>query len=212
MTRRSLSESAPILAWLAPLWLLTILFLPPASLLLALAILFTLFFFRDPPRTPPPDESLAVAPADGLIVSVEECDGDGTIPGPVRRITIFLSIFDVHINRSPISGQIERSDAHTGLFLDARKPQSSEFNARRTWLIRNTQHCAVVRQITGAIARRICAWKQPGDFVQRADRIGMIRFGSRTELDLPLDYQILVQPGQRCKGGETPVAKLPTPP
>lgn len=190
------------------LWVIALLILPVLSLPCALLVLFTLYFFRDPVRVPPGDPSLAVAPADGVVVAVEDCDGDGLLGGPVRRIVIFLSVLDVHVNRSPIDGTIERSDPRTGRFLDARNPQSSELNARRTWLIRGAGGAVVVRQITGAIARRICAWKQVGDIVRRGERFGMIRFGSRTEVDFPAGTEILVRPGERCRGGETPVARV----
>lgn len=202
-------EARGILGVLGALWILALLFFPVLSLPCALAVLFTLYFFRDPVRMPPADPSLAVAPADGVVVAVEDADGDGLLGGPVRRVVIFLSVLDVHVNRSPISGTIERSDPRTGRFLDARNPQSSEVNARRTWLIRGAAGPVVVRQITGAIARRICAWKQVGDVVGRGERFGMIRFGSRTEVDFPAQTEVLVKVGDRCRGGETPVAKMP---
>jgi phosphatidylserine decarboxylase len=208
MRRQSLYEARYILAVLGGVWLFTLLFAQVFSIVAALAVLFTLYFFRDPQRVPPEDPSLAVSPADGLVVGVEECDGEGQISGPVKRVSIFLSVFDVHINRSPIEGEVTHSEPVTGLFLDARNPQSSVRNARRTWVIRNPNCTVVVRQITGAIARRIVAWKQVGDVLRRGQRFGMIRFGSRTEVEFPLDVEILVKVGDRVKGGETPVARL----
>ena len=126
----------------------------------------------------------------------------------VKRIAIFLSVFDVHVNRAPIAGKITHSEATTGRFLDARNPSSAEVNARRTWAIQGKGKTVVVRQITGAIARRICAWKKVGDSVERGERFGMIRFGSRTEVDLPLEAEILVKLRERVRGGETPIARL----
>ena len=115
---------------------------------------------------------------------------------------------DVHINRAPIRGEISHSEPFTGRYLDARNPESSKVNARRTWLIKNEKATVIVRQITGAIARRICAWKQVGDGVSRGERFGMIRFGSRTEADFPEGTEILVKIGDVVRGGETPIARL----
>jgi len=208
MRRQSLNEARYILAVLGAIWLFTLLVFPVLSVFAAIAILFTLYFFRDPKRIPPSDESLAVSPADGVVVAVEECDGDGLIHGPVKRVVIFLSVFDVHINRTPIEGEITHSEPAVGTFLDARNPLSSANNARRTWVIRNENCEVVVRQITGAIARRIVAWKQVGDRLTRGQRFGMIRFGSRTEVDFPNHVEILVTVGQKVKGGETAIANI----
>lgn len=204
-----MAEARGILAVLGALWLATLLYLPPVSVLVALCVLFTLFFFRDPRREPPADPDLAVAPADGKIVAVETCDGDGETGTPVQRVVIFLSIFDVHVNRSPIAGRVVRSEPKDGLFLDARNPQSSVRNARRIWVIDGSAGRVVVRQITGAIARRIVAWSRVGDDLARGERFGMIRFGSRTEVDFPEGTEILVAPEDRVRGGETAIARLP---
>jgi phosphatidylserine decarboxylase len=209
MSGRALYEARWILAVLGGLWLVMLPFVPYVSVPLAAALLAVLCFFRDPVRCAPGDASLAVAPADGRVVAVEDCDGDGLLGGPVRRVVIFLSIFDVHVNRSPIAGTVEHSEPASGSFLDARNPLSSERNARRTWVIRGPQCAVVVRQITGAIARRIVAWNQVGDCLERGQRIGMIRFGSRTEVDFPEGVELLVGVGDRVRGGETPVAKIP---
>ncbi|MEX1119862.1 MAG: phosphatidylserine decarboxylase [Terrimicrobiaceae bacterium] len=208
MRRQSLNEAKYILAVLGAIWLLTLLVFPLLSVFAAIAILFTLFFFRDPKRLPPADDNLAVSPADGVVVAVEECDGDGLIHGPVKRVVIFLSVFDVHINRTPIAGEITHSEAALGTYLDARNPLSSAKNARRTWVIRSADCEVVVRQITGAIARRIVAWRQVGDTLKRGQRFGMIRFGSRTEVDFPSHVEILIAVGQRVKGGETAIANI----
>jgi phosphatidylserine decarboxylase len=205
---RALGESLQILGVLAAGFLATAVSFPVLSPVFAALLLFSLYFFRDPERQPPRDETLAVAPADGAVVEVKETAEIQFINHRVRRVTIFLSIFDVHVNRSPIAGRITHSEPMTGRFLDARNPASSEINARRTWAIKGKGTTIVVRQITGAIARRICAWKRVGDTVERGERFGMIRFGSRTEVDLPLESEILVRPGERVRGGETPIARL----
>lgn len=211
MTGHALREARTLLAVLIAAWLVAIVFLPWASLVAAAAIVFVLVFFRDPDRTPPADESLVVAPADGTVVGVDETEETQFLNSPVRRVVIFLSVLDVHINRAPIAGKITHSEPESGLFLDARDPHSSTKNARRTWVIDDGSRRIVVRQITGAIARRICAWKSVGDTVARAERFGMIRFGSRTEIDLPANADILVKVGDVLRGGETAVARLPTP-
>lgn len=208
MKFRALGEARWILGVLAVCFFASVALLPPVSLVFGALLLFSLYFFRDPERQPPRDETLAVSPADGVVVEVKETGEDQFLNRPVKRVTIFLSVFDVHVNRSPIAGEITHSEPMTGRFLDARNPASSEVNARRTWAIQGRGVTIVVRQITGAIARRICAWKQVGDVVERGERFGMIRFGSRTEVDLPLDTEILVKPGDRVRGGETAVARL----
>lgn len=208
---KALYEARWILAVLAICWLVTLLFLPLLSLLFALLLLFTLYFFRDPNRIPPPDPTLAVAPADGVVVDVVELDEDEYLHARVKRVGIFLSVFDVHINRTPIAGEVLHSQGRTGRFLDARNPASSQLNARRTWVIAGAQGTVIVRQITGAIARRICPWKQVGDKLERGEKFGLIRFGSRTEVDFPMSAEILVKKGDRVRGGETPVARLAHP-
>jgi len=208
MKFRALGEARWILGALLVCSLASVLLFPMALLLFLALFLFSLYFFRDPERCPPPDEMLAVSPADGVAVEVVETAETKIINRPVKRIAIFLSIFDVHVNRAPISGEITYSEAAKGKFLDARNPASSEVNARRTWAIRGNGWTVVVRQITGAIARRICAWKKVGETVERGERFGMIRFGSRTEVDLPRESEVLVKPGDKLRGGETAIARL----
>ena len=208
MKSRALGEARWILGILAACGGVSLFFFPPAFILFVGLLVFSLYFFRDPERRPPSDEALAVSPADGVVVEVKETGEDELIKDRVKRIAIFLSVFDVHVNRAPITGEITHSESMTGRFLDARNPSSSAVNARRTWAIRGKGMTVVVRQITGAIARRICAWKQVGDLVHRGERFGMIRFGSRTEVDLPVASEILVKPGDRVRGGETAIARL----
>jgi phosphatidylserine decarboxylase len=208
MKFRALGESLWILGVLAAGLLASAVWFPAAWPVFGVLLVFSLYFFRDPERRPPRDETLAVAPADGRVVEVKETAENQVLNQSVKRVTIFLSVFDVHVNRAPISGRITHSEPMKGRFLDARNPASSEMNARRTWAIKGNGNTVVVRQITGAIARRICAWKKVGDAVERGERFGMIRFGSRTEVDLPLETEILVKPGERVLGGETPIGRL----
>jgi len=211
MRNRALAEARGILAILGVAWLFALLLFPAASVVLALAILFTFYFFRDPERVPPPGEAIAVAPADGLVTTVDEVEESEFLNARVRRIGIFLSVFDVHVNRAPIAGEVEHSEPKSGIFLDARDLRSSSLNVSRTWVFSGGAGTVLVRQITGAIARRICPWAVVGDVLARGERFGMIRFGSRTELFVPMDAEILVKPGDRVKGGETPVARLTSP-
>jgi len=139
---------------------------------------------------------------------VDEVEEGEFLKARLRRIGIFLSVLDVHVNRAPITGEVLHSEPKPGRYLDARNPLSSVLNVSRSWVFSGPAGTVVVRQITGAIARRICPWAVVGDKLARGDRFGMIRFGSRTELLLPLDAEILVRPGDHVHGGETPVARM----
>lgn len=209
MKNKALTEATWILGALAAGWLISLALLPVVSILFAAAILFTLYFFRDPERVPPPGDHLAVSPADGVVTTIDEVDEDEFLKTRVRRIGIFLSVLDVHVNRAPIQGDVTHSEPKPGLFLDARDPRCSILNQSRSWVISGKAGTVMVKQITGAIARRICPWAVVGDSLDRGARFGMIRFGSRTELYLPLDAKILVQTGERVRGGESVLAELP---
>jgi len=204
-------EARWILAVLLILWAGALVFSPWLAVPVALGILFTLYFFRDPERSVSDDESAIACPADGKVDFVGVVDDAPHFEGPAVRISIFLSVFDVHVNRAPIQGEITHSEHELGKFLDARNPESAVKNERRTWVFEGENRRAVVRQITGAIARRIVAWSQVGDRVRRGERFGMIRFGSRTDLYLPTSVNVLVRPGDKVKGASTVVATWKTP-
>jgi phosphatidylserine decarboxylase len=174
-----------------------------------LLFLFTVAFFRDPERMAPSDPNLIVAAADGTIMDIVESDENQVLKTRTRRVGIFLSIFDVHTNRAPINGRIVYRHHRAGLCLDARRADCSEKNESMTWAFENPCVTIVVRQITGAIARRIVAWAQIGDELKKGERFGMIRFGSRTELYLPLNAEVLVKVGDHVLGGSTIIARLP---
>ena len=181
------------------------------TLLFGAMLLFSLYFFRDPERIPPSDPTLAVSPADGTVTLVDEIEEGQFFHRRMKRISIFLSVFDVHVNRTPIAGEVLFTEGRGGLYLDARKPEASLLNESLFWGIgsRDAMDRAVgVKQITGAIARRIVPWAETGESLVRGERFGMIRFGSRTDLYLPLDAEVLVAPGEKVKGGETAVAKI----
>ncbi len=181
-------------------------------LLLSVAMFaFCLWFFRDPERVPPADYSLAVSPADGTVTLVDEVEEEQFFKKRMKRISIFLSVFDVHVNRSPIDGDVLFTEGRGGLYLDARKPEASRLNESLFWVIgfEDTLNQAVgVKQITGAIARRIVPWAGLEETLIRGERFGMIRFGSRTDLYIPLDAEVLVAIGQKVKGGETAIARI----
>ena len=174
-----------------------------------LLFLFTVAFFRDPERMVPPDPNLIVAAADGTVMDIVESDENQVLKTRTQRIGIFLSILDVHTNRAPVDGRVVYRQHREGLYLDARRADCSEKNESMTWAFENPRVTIVVRQITGAIARRIVAWAQMGDELRKGERFGMIRFGSRTELYLPLNAEVLVKTGDHVLGGSTVIARLP---
>jgi phosphatidylserine decarboxylase len=164
-------------------------------------LVFTVFFFRDPDRVIPSDPQAIVAPADGRIVEIKST-GAGTM------VAIFLSVFNVHVQRAPVAGTIRSVQYQPGKFFDARNPQAGAVNERRCVTIESDDGArAEVRQIAGTIARRIVGWVGEGARVAKGDRLGMIRFGSRVELYLPAGVEMVAHVGQAVTGGETIVAR-----
>jgi phosphatidylserine decarboxylase len=179
------------------------------SLLFLVLICYTVFFFRDPDRAVPADPHAVVAAADGTVTDITEVEEAEVLKTKLCRVGIFLSIFDVHTNRAPIGGRVVYREHRQGLCLDARRPDCSEKNEAMIWAFENSRATIVVRQLTGAIARRIVAWSDMGDELKKGDRFGMIRFGSRTEVYLPLNANVLVKVGDHVAGGATIIARLP---
>jgi phosphatidylserine decarboxylase len=142
------------------------------------------------------------------VTDIVEIDEGEVLKSKTRRVGIFLSVFNVHTNRAPIDGRVTYRAYRKGLFLDARRPECSEKNESMTWAFANPRATIVVRQLTGAIARRIVGWAKVGDELKRGERFGMIRFGSRTEVYLPLTASIVVKVGDRVAGGLTVIARL----
>jgi phosphatidylserine decarboxylase len=175
----------------------------------ALLLVGLLLFFRDPHRTPPANPLALVSPADGKVICVDEAEDPCFGLGKFRRVGIFLSVLDVHVNRSPDAGTIEKTHYSAGEFLDARHLEVDIRNENQTWLLRTTRGPVLVRQIAGLIARRIVGWKKAGDSVSKGERFGMIRFGSRTDLYFPASCNPQVQVGQRVVGGQTILALWP---
>jgi phosphatidylserine decarboxylase len=208
MRLQTLAEARWILAILFFLALVSWFFNAWLSLFFFVLILYTLFFFRDPDRNIPADRNAVLAAADGTVTDISEVEESEVLKTRMRRVGIFLSIFDVHTNRAPIEGRITYRQHHEGLCLDARSQDCSEKNEAMTWGIENPRVTVVVRQLTGAIARRIVAWAEVGDQLAKGERFGMIRFGSRTEVYLPLTASVLVKAGEHVAGGSTIIARL----
>jgi phosphatidylserine decarboxylase len=166
--------------------------------------LFVLFFFRDPERTPPADQDTIVSPADGRIMEVVEESRDGK---PGQRISVFLSIFDVHVNRSPVAGRITSIEYRTGKFYAAMRGRASAENEQNSFYVQSERGEVVFKQIAGWVARRIVVWKAAGDSVVRGERVGMIRFGSRMDIWLPEGVEIAIRPGQHVAGGTSVLAR-----
>jgi len=174
--------------------------------ILGLLAAFVFFFFRDPERALPESSSAVVSPADGRVLEVIEEPLDGR---PGRKISIFLSIFNVHVNRSPVAARIESIDYRPGKFYAAMKARASAENEQNVILLDSGRGPVVVKQIAGWVARRVLVWKPVGAWLARGERIGMIRFGSRVELWLPAEARVTVRPGEQVRGGSSVVAEWP---
>ncbi|HEV7968456.1 MAG TPA: phosphatidylserine decarboxylase family protein [Candidatus Acidoferrales bacterium] len=166
--------------------------------------LFVMFFFRDPERMSPRDQDIIVSPADGRVMEVVEELLEGR---PGQRISVFLSIFDVHVNRSPVAGRITAIEYRTGKFYAAMRGRASAENEQNAFHVTSDRGDVVFKQIAGWVARRIVCWKSVGDSVIRGERVGMIRFGSRMDIWLPAGVEILVHPGQHVAGGTSVLAR-----
>ena len=209
MRAQTLAEAKWILGILVVLFIISLFVSGWLTLLFAVLIFYTLFFFRDPERALPSDPNAIIAAADGKVSDIVEVEEDQVLKTRMRRIGIFLSIFDVHTNRAPVDGRVIYRLRQEGLCLDARSPDCSAKNEAMTWAFENPRVTIVVRQLTGAIARRIVGWAQIGDDLRKGERFGMIRFGSRTEVYVPLNATILVKVGDHVAGGASVIARLP---
>jgi phosphatidylserine decarboxylase len=208
MRLQTLAEARSIFAILFVLIVVSWFFSSWISLVFVILAIYTLAFFRDPERIAPNDADAVVAAADGTVTDVIEIEENEVLKAKTRRVGIFLSIFNVHTNRAPVEGRIIFREHRKGLCLDARRADCSEKNEAMTWAFQNPRATIVVRQLTGAIARRIVGWAKIGDQLKKGERFGMIRFGSRTEVYLPLSASVLVKAGDRVTGGLTVIARL----
>ena len=164
------------------------------------------FFFRDPPRTIPGEANAIVSPADGRVMKIAPLT---THEGEKRvLVSIFLSLFDAHINRAPIRGKIVKVHHQPGRFHPAFKEKASRVNERNIIIISNQETSIILHQIAGILARRAILWKKEGDSLLKGERIGMIRFGSRVDLWLPEEVKIAIHPGQKVKAGSAIIGRL----
>ena len=154
------------------------------------------------------DDSILVSPADGRVMSITDLEDDEFLGEPAKKVTIFLSVLDVHVNRSPISGEIKFQEYFVGRFKAAYKTIATFENERHAIGIENDQIKVVVIQIAGLLARRIVSWVTLGNNLEKGQLYGLIKFGSCTELIVPRDVEILVKPGQHVKGGETVIGRI----
>jgi len=173
-----------------------------------LAAAFSAWFFRDPERPAPPP-GFGLAPADGRVIKVESLPDSPYIPGPAVKISIFMSPFNVHVNRAPLSGRLVSQTYSPGVFLNASLDKASALNERNALVLETPEGPVAVVQIAGLIARRIVTWVKEGDKLERGQRFGLIRFGSRVDLYLPPDSEIMVAPGQKVSAGWSPVWRTP---
>lgn len=174
---------------------------------LVLAAIF-LFFFRDPDRTIPQGPNLVVSPADGRVMVAGDPAGPGAPKGEWKTISIFLSPMDVHVNRTPVEGDVKQVEYHPGSFLPAYRKEAGELNEWTEVWFENKGRPVVCRQIVGILARRIVCRLKPGDRVERGQRFGVMKFGSRIDLFLPISARIAVNVGDRVIAGETALATL----
>lgn len=182
---------------------------PAVTITLLFVTTFVLCFFRDPERFVPTREDAVVSPADGKVILVEKIVDNQFATGEVHKISIFMNVFNVHVNRIPYNGKVDKVLYKTGKFYSADSERGGLENEQCATIIRTPQEKTVVFvQIAGLIARRIICWLEPGDEVAKGKRYGLIRFGSRVDLYLPIDTDILVKPGEKVRAGETIVGYI----
>lgn len=182
------------LAWAAPLWVLTV---------------FVVQFFRDPIRYIPLTPGSVICPADGRVIAIGDVD-DPYLKRPAVRVSVFMNVFNVHSNRMPVTGMVQERRYAPGRFVNAALDKASESNERNAlWIKAEGEHDVVVVQVAGLIARRILCYVEPGDSVERGERYGFIRFGSRVDLYLPMGSKLNVALGDKVKAGSDIVAYLP---
>jgi phosphatidylserine decarboxylase len=178
-------------------------------ILFALITFFIVWFFRNPERSFREEEKLVVSPADGKVIKVEDIQLNSTIAGKFKKISIFMNVFNVHVNRAPYTGKIETINYHEGKFFSANLDKASSDNERNEIRILTEDGRSIwAVQIAGLIARRIVCWIKEGSSVKKGERFGLIRFGSRVDVYLPEDSQVVVKPGDKVNAGESRLAYL----
>ena len=186
-------------AW--PFWLLAV--------VMIIVAVWVAYFFRDPERSGERGDRVVISPADGKVVLITEVDEPAFINGRAMRVSIFMNVFSVHVNRYPISGTVKYVQYNPGKFLNAAVEKSSLENEQRSVGIESGPYRILVRQIAGLIARRIVTYSREGERVEQGERMGLIRFGSRVDVFMPTDATIRVKVGELAIAGTTPVAELP---
>ncbi|MDP2853634.1 MAG: phosphatidylserine decarboxylase family protein [Smithellaceae bacterium] len=179
------------------------------TVVLAAVTVFILCFFRNPERNFQDEDKLVICPADGKIIKIEEVDVQGTITGRFKKISIFMNVFNVHVNRAPYDGTIGKISYHKGKFLSANLDKASAENERNEIMICAKDGRAIwAVQIAGLIARRIVCWTREGADIKKGERFGLIRFGSRVEVFLPSDSRVVVKLDDKVRAGQTPLGYL----
>jgi phosphatidylserine decarboxylase len=184
-----------------PLWLL--------AFVLTLLALWVAYFFRDPERSGPRGDRVVIAPADGKVVLIQEVDEPAFMGGRTKRVSIFMNVFNVHVNRYPVSGTVRYVKYNPGKFLNAAVEKSSSENEQMSVGIETGGTRILVRQIAGLIARRIVTYSKEGEQVEQAQRMGLIRFGSRVDVFLPMGAVVTAKIGDMTIAGTTAIAELP---
>ena len=180
------------------LWYLAVIFV--------VVVAFMAYFFRDPKRVPPQDQNVVVAPADGRVTKVKSVDRENEEPATL--VSIFLSPFDVHINRSPIAGRVLDIRYSPGKFLMATNEQASDVNEQNALVIEGEKVTVICKQIAGILARRVVCWTRKGDNLALGQRFGMIKFSSRTDVILPANVDVTISEGSRVTGGVTVIGRI----
>lgn len=183
------------------LWLL--------AFVLTVLVLWVAYFFRDPERTGPRGEQLVISPADGRVIDIREVDEPSFLEGRAIRISVFMNVFNVHVNRYPVSGRVAYVHYNPGRFLNAAADKASLENEQMSVGVQLTRHKVLFRQIAGLVARRIVTYSRVGDDAEQGERMGLIRFGSRVDVFVPVGSVVKVQLGERPVAGTTVLAELP---
>jgi phosphatidylserine decarboxylase len=205
-----IGEGLPFIMSLAAATLIAFLFgFRMVALFLLIVTLFVVWFFRNPERTVPENGRLVISPADGRVIRIEETTSDEQPGQTFKKISIFMNVFNVHVNRIPCSGEVRFIRYRAGKFMSADLDKASAVNERNTVILRTADGREMMTvQIAGLIARRIVCWLKEGMQVSRGERFGLIRFGSRVELFLPIESTILVRTGDKVRAGETPIGEM----
>jgi len=179
------------------------------TIVLALVTVFIVSFFRNPERHFQDEDKLVICPADGKIIKIEDVNVQGVINGCFKKISIFMNVFNVHVNRVPYDSVVEKIAYHPGKFLSANLDKASMENERNQIMLQTPDGRYIwVVQIAGLIARRIVCWTKEGEHLRKGERFGLIRFGSRVEVFLPVDSKITVKLGDKVTAGQTPLGYL----